>query len=96
MPNAVSTGLPRRGQCSLRQPVRPATGLGMSLLGKVDWGAFITGSRRPTLRLWWSQGTDLRRETVLSSTSADLGRVPGVAAFRRPRLVAVLAVLSQP
>jgi hypothetical protein len=68
----------------------------MSLLGKVDWGAFITGSRRPTLRLWWSQGTDLRRETVLSSTSADLGRVPGVAAFRRPRLVAVLAVLSQP
>ena len=55
------------------------------------------GSAGPaTLRLGWSQRTDVRHILVLPRSSADLGRVPGVAAFRRPRLVTVLAMVPQP
>jgi hypothetical protein len=49
-----------------------------------------------TLRLGWSQRTDVRRETVLLRASADLGYVAGVAALRRPRVMAVLTVLPKP
>ena len=49
-----------------------------------------------TLRLGWSQRTDVRRETVLLRASADLGHVPGVAALRRPRVMAVLTVPPKP
>jgi Pyridoxal-dependent decarboxylase conserved domain len=38
----------------------------------------------------------LNFSTGLAGASADLGRVSGVAAFRRPGLVAVLAVVPQP
>jgi hypothetical protein len=41
----------------------------------------------------WSQGSDIRREAFLPDLSADLRCVAGVAAFRRPGLVAVLAVV---
>ena len=43
-----------------------------------------------------SHRTDVRRETVLPRASADLGHVPGVAALRRPRVMAVLTVLPKP
>ena len=46
-----------------------------------------------TLRLNWSQRTDVPRIVLLPGASAGLGRVSGVAAFRRPGLVAVLAVV---
>jgi hypothetical protein len=43
-----------------------------------------------------SHRTDVRRETVLPRASADLGHVPGVAALRRPRVIAALPVLPKP
>jgi hypothetical protein len=43
-----------------------------------------------------SHRTDVRRETVLPRASADLGHVPGVAALRRPRVIAALTVLQKP
>ena len=46
--------------------------------------------------LGWSQSSDIRREAFLPDLSADLRCVPGVAAFRRPGLVAVLTVVPQP
>jgi hypothetical protein len=49
-----------------------------------------------TLRFGRSHRTDVSRIVLLPGASVDLGRVSGVAAFRRPRLVAVLAVVPQP
>jgi hypothetical protein len=49
-----------------------------------------------TPRLGWSHSTDVRREIVLPGASADLGHISGVAAFRRPGLVAVFAVVPKP
>src|SRR5829696_9893055 len=49
-----------------------------------------------TRRLDWSQSSDVPRIGLLPGASAGLGRVPGVAAFRRPGLVAVLAVVLKP
>jgi hypothetical protein len=49
-----------------------------------------------TLRLGRSHRTDVPRIVLLPGASAGLGCVPGVAAFRRPGLVAVLAVVPQP
>ena len=47
-----------------------------------------------TRRLSWSQRTDIRRIVLLTGASAGLGRVPNVAAFRWPLLVAVLSVAA--
>ena len=46
-----------------------------------------------TLRLGSSQSTDVPRIVLRQGASVDLGRVSGVAAFRRPGLVAVLAMV---
>jgi hypothetical protein len=49
----------------------------------------------PTPLLSWSHSSDVRRESVLPAAAACLRCVPGVAAFRRPGLVAVLTVTPQ-
>jgi hypothetical protein len=60
---------------------------------KIDQSQPRTAASR---RLSWSQRTDIPRIMLLPGASAGLGRVPNVAAFRWPRLVAVLAVVLKP
>lgn len=48
------------------------------------------------LSLGGSHRTDARRIAILPGAAANLGHMPGVAASRRPRLVAVLAMVPEP
>jgi hypothetical protein len=48
------------------------------------------------LSLGGSHRTDVRRIAILPGAAANLGHMPGVAASRRPRLVAVLAMVPEP